>query len=197
MSGTSGPTSPTRLARYDPEGCCWRTCEATLVEDSTPFSPTLPPWGMTRDGVLYGLPTPARLTDASGSSSLVPTPRATEHRTQGEVLLPTPTVGDSRGSRNATAGRTDPDSKHHSGQTLADVFYLLPTPAAHDSGNTPENHLRKKPGRTQVTSLQVIVDYGLLSTGGRICPPSDAGSTPADALPLDPPSHGDGEEQSA
>jgi DNA (cytosine-5)-methyltransferase 1 len=38
-------------------------------------------------------------------------------------LLPTPTVLDSTNTRNATAGRTNPDSKHHSGTTLADVSY--------------------------------------------------------------------------
>lgn len=38
-------------------------------------------------------------------------------------LLPTPTVLDSSNTRNATAGRTDPDSKHHSGTTLCDVAY--------------------------------------------------------------------------
>jgi DNA (cytosine-5)-methyltransferase 1 len=36
---------------------------------------------------------------------------------------------------------------------------LLPTVAAHDSGNTPEQHLAKKPGRIQVTSLQITVDH--------------------------------------
>jgi DNA (cytosine-5)-methyltransferase 1 len=38
-------------------------------------------------------------------------------------LLPTPTVLDSTNTRNSTAGRTDPDSKHHSGTTLCDVAY--------------------------------------------------------------------------
>jgi DNA (cytosine-5)-methyltransferase 1 len=38
-------------------------------------------------------------------------------------LLPTPTVLDSSNTRNATAGRSDPDSKHHSGTTLCDVVY--------------------------------------------------------------------------
>jgi hypothetical protein len=62
--------------------------------------------------------------------------------------------------------------------SLTDV--LLPTPAAHDSGNTPENHLRKKPGRSVVTSLQVLVDYDLLKTGGRIVPLSSGGSESLD-----------------
>jgi DNA (cytosine-5)-methyltransferase 1 len=38
-------------------------------------------------------------------------------------LLPTPTASDSRGGRNDTAVRTDPQSNHHSGTTLSDVAY--------------------------------------------------------------------------
>lgn len=44
----------------------------------------------------------------------------------------------------------------------------LPTPAAQPSGNTPENHLRKKPGRKIVTDLAVIAENGLMATGGRL-----------------------------
>lgn len=47
---------------------------------------------------------------------------------------------------------------------------LLPTPAAHDSHNSPKVHLRKKPGRSQVTSLQIIAENGLIETGGRLLP---------------------------
>lgn len=39
------------------------------------------------------------------------------------ALLPTPTVNDSRGGRNATSSR-QPDSQHHSGTTLTDVAYV-------------------------------------------------------------------------
>ncbi len=38
-------------------------------------------------------------------------------------LLPTPVVTDARGARNATSGRSDPDSNHHGGTTLGDVAY--------------------------------------------------------------------------
>ena len=39
---------------------------------------------------------------------------------------------------------------------------VLPTPTATYSGNTPENHLRKKPGRSKVTDLRILVeDVGL------------------------------------
>ena len=38
---------------------------------------------------------------------------------------PTPTVNDSRGGRNETSGRSNPDSKHHPGQTLCDITHGL------------------------------------------------------------------------
>jgi hypothetical protein len=38
---------------------------------------------------------------------------------------PTPTVNDSRGGRNRTSGRSNPNSKHHDGITLADVTHGL------------------------------------------------------------------------
>lgn len=41
---------------------------------------------------------------------------------------------------------------------------------ANPSGNTAENHLRKKPGRTQVTDLRIIVEENLLPTGGKLLP---------------------------
>ena len=51
---------------------------------------------------------------------------------------------------------------------------LLPTPVAQHSGNSPENHLRKKPGRERVTDLAIIVENGLLATGGRLLPTPEA-----------------------
>lgn len=47
---------------------------------------------------------------------------------------------------------------------------LLPTPVAQPSGNTPEDHLRKKPGRDMVTDLAIIAENGLLESGGRLLP---------------------------
>ena len=39
---------------------------------------------------------------------------------------------------------------------------LLPSPVAQQSGSSPEEHLRRKPGRTQVTDLAIIVEHGLM-----------------------------------
>lgn len=48
----------------------------------------------------------------------------------GSRLFPTATATDAKGSRNETSGRTNPDSKHHSGRTLNDVVRLWPSASA-------------------------------------------------------------------
>jgi len=53
---------------------------------------------------------------------------------------------------------------------------LLPTPVAQHSGNTPEDHLRKKPGRSVVTDLAILTENDLLPTGGRISPQLQGGN---------------------
>lgn len=79
-------------------------------------------------------------------------------------------------------GSQHPDTKRAGGHqvTLADVaeHRLLPSPVAQPSGNTPEDHLRKKPGRTTVTDLSIIVENGLLATGGRLLPSPRASDGP-------------------
>lgn len=50
----------------------------------------------------------------------------------------------------------------------------LPTPVAQPSGNTPENHLRKKPGREVVTDLAILVENDLLKSGGKVLPTPEA-----------------------
>lgn len=66
----------------------------------------------------------------------LPLLRATAPRTDagGFTSWPTPTVNDSRGGRNKTSGRSNPDSKHHDGTTLCDaaVFAAWATPKASD-----------------------------------------------------------------
>ena len=62
-------------------------------------------------------------------------------------------------------------------QNLENALALLPTPVAQPSGNTPEEHLRKKPGRQVVTDLAIVTENDMLPTGGRMKPRSDAGKT--------------------
>jgi hypothetical protein len=103
------------------------------------------------------------------------------------TLLPTPSVALATGGQASRSGERIDEMLLTGIARAATSGTLLPTPAAHDSANTPENHLRKKPGRSQVTSLQIVVDYGLLSSGGRIPSPSADGNEPSDGqllLPL-------------
>lgn len=72
------------------------------------------------------------------------------------ALIPTPTASDHK------AGRHQPGTGH----SLTQAVQLLPTPVAQPSGNSPSEHLRKKPGRERVTDLAIIVENDLLPTGG-------------------------------
>ena len=83
------------------------------------------------------------------------------------TLLPTPTSSDTNG---AGAHGTE-------GADLRTTVALLPTPVAQPSGNSPEVHLRKKPGREVVTDLAIIVENGLLATGGRLLPTPSVADT--------------------
>ncbi len=77
MSDTSGPSSPTPLAFYDPDSSSWKTSQATFLSDSTSSSVTLPAWGMTLGGALFERGTPA-LVIADPGCLLLPTPTAQE-----------------------------------------------------------------------------------------------------------------------
>lgn len=114
-----------------------------------------------RSGSASSLPTSQPLIDGSAFSS------------SDGPLLRTPTA-----QLAINGGSQHPDKRRSGGHgpTLADEVEfllsntgvpLLPTPAANDTGNPPEDHLRKKPGRKQVTSLMCLVDHGLISRGGR------------------------------
>jgi len=96
-----------------------------------------------------------------------------------EHLLPTPTVGNATGG-NATRSGT----RSHELLLPGVAMSLLPTPVAQPSGNSPEDHLRKKPGRQIVTDLAIIVENDLISSGGRTNPPSDAGKQLWEDVPL-------------
>ena len=84
-------------------------------------------------------------------------------------LLPTPTVGDAANAANRTAGRSNPDSKHHDGTTLVDATRLLPTPTSRDWEG--ENQRRDE------TCLPGAV------RGATTGPPSPDGNTPSDGPP--------------
>ena len=191
------PTQPKHrpLAIWNPVTDRWELEQETIFGHSDAYSETWPTSGMTVNGVAYELPTWEHHTEDSVSSSsqhdetLLQTPLASEgtkpsntmgverRQSTGQVfltnqivslcgldpsekLLPTPTTSEATG-----AGRSE---KKTGGENLRTAVTLLPTPVAQHSGNTPENHLRKKPGRKVVTDLAILVENDLLSTGGRI-----------------------------
>lgn len=65
--------------------------------------------------------------------------------------------------------------------SLSQYVQMLPTPVAQPSGNSPEAHLRKKPGRERVTDLSIIVENGLLATGGLLPTPQATNATASSA----------------
>lgn len=137
---------PKPLATWNPARDVWETpqTEGLFCEHLDVYSETFPTSGMTANGAAYELPTWEHHTGGSGSSS----------------LLPTVTTSDTNG----------PGKHGDGGMDLRTTVSLLPTPVAQPSGNTPENHLRKKPGRQIVTDLSIIVENGLLLTGGKLLP---------------------------
>lgn len=69
----SGQNFPESLAKYDLDSRSWKTHQCSLLGGWIEFSGTWPRWGMMRNGELYPLRTPARLTSGKGSG-LWPTP---------------------------------------------------------------------------------------------------------------------------
>ena len=62
------------LAMWNPARGVWETPQQALCGHLEPYLLTLPRSGSMRNGRLYERPTPAHPTDASGYSSLLPTP---------------------------------------------------------------------------------------------------------------------------
>lgn len=175
---------PRPLAIWNPQTDRWELEQETIFGHSDAYSETWPTSGMTANGVAYELPTWEHHTADTGSSSsqpdaMLPTPLANEAEKAwvgkreskgqkylshiiGEHLLPTPTTSEATG-----AGRSE---KKTGGENLRTAVTLLPTPVAQPSGNTPENHLRKKPGRQVVTDLAILVENDMLTTGGKLLP---------------------------
>lgn len=143
------------IATWNQELDYWETGEVDIFGHSVAYSETLPKSGMTRRGRLFELPTSVPLTIVPGCSS-----------SPGPVkAFPTPKAHDGIMGRPRTSGRPIEKSTH-----LGTIVTLLPTPVAQPSGNTPEDHLRKKPGRQVVTDLAILVENDLMGTGGKVLP---------------------------
>lgn len=81
--------------------------------------------------------------------------------------MPTPTASDHKAGRHQDG----------TGHSLTQAVQLLPTPVAQPSGNSPSEHLRKKPGRERVTDLAIIVENNLRPTGGLLPTPQATNAT--------------------
>lgn len=97
-----------------------------------------------------------RALGESGRSDRAPSP-----------LIPTPTASDHKAGRH----------QEGTGMSLSQAVQMLPTPVAQPSGNSPEAHLQKKPGRERVTDLAILVENGLLATGGLLPTPQATNAT--------------------
>lgn len=155
MPATSGRTSLTQFAFFDPDSSCWRTWPAISLWGSETYSATFPKRGSMRNGALYERVTSAPATSEPASSSLLPTP-TTEPMTGsgharhlgGEVksLLPTPAAGnfnDGESVESWTARRDRLVAQHNNGNgmgtPLAMAVKMLPTPRTSDT-NGPGAH---------------------------------------------------------
>ncbi|MFI6986093.1 DNA cytosine methyltransferase [Embleya sp. NPDC050154] len=79
-------------------------------------------------------------------------------------LLPTPIVGDARGTRNFTSGRSE-GARFNSGKTLTDVAWLLPTPKASDGPHGGPNQ-RDASGRYYLPGQAVRLDEDWVASDG-------------------------------
>ena len=147
------------------------TNQADLLSDLgwSRFSSTLPRSGSMRNGRLYERPTLVQRTAANDSSSLrLPTPTTRDWKGAADwsnrmrdgkprpmsdttlpdavALLPTAVSSDAVGARNRTSVRANPNSKHHDGVTLNDVFWAGgSSPPPSDGGNSSSDDQHPPP----------------------------------------------------
>src|SRR4051812_29538555 len=135
-----GSSTPESFASFDPATSSWRTSQLSVLGASTEFSETWPRAGLMRSGTAYQLQPLVRLTRGTASGSL---------------RTPTPTAGDSRSTRNATAPTSWDRSKANSGTTLTDFVTMWPTPSArdHKDGPFPAAMARNLPGLGTVVHM--------------------------------------------
>ena len=143
MTATSGEKWHASYRKPDLVGCLVRTLLASSRWVSTKCFLTWRVWTTPARRSLFRLAPLMPTTDATESGSSDPemwrTPKATEgdkpsygdKNHQGLAfqakMFPTPTVGDSKGARNSTANRSNPESKHAKGDTLCDIVWNDPS----------------------------------------------------------------------
>lgn len=129
MSDTSGPMSGKQFATYDPDTQSWRMWPAIGLWGSIEFSETWPKTGYMRNGAAFELPTsaPATGANASSSSSLLPTPSATNPNDSEDLA----SLGVASGAPESAEQERERDGDATRGRG-AEAVALLPTPRAMD-----------------------------------------------------------------
>lgn len=170
------------FASWNQDLLCWKTSQRCLLEGWETFSGRWPRSGTMLNGTVYRQQPLVRRISAIGSSSFVTTPTVknsirseafrngrTPNPAELAAFCPTPTAGDAKNSRNATANR-QPGSRHNSGTTLCDYVTLYPTPTATDGNkwNNSSNDDRRKRG--QSIRLSSEPDESGKVIGGRLNP---------------------------
>lgn len=134
MKGGFGLMLSDAFAFYDPEACCWRTSQGSLLPDSTTSSVDWPRAGTLLNGTAYRRrPSAPRTSATAFSSSLHRGPNS-------EGIWPTPTTQD-HGTRYAQGG-----------MPLGPSARLWPTPTASDATGGPGGH--RKGGNNLRTEVQ-------------------------------------------
>ena len=206
MSDTYGPMSATPLSPFARWSPSLRTWTDTGLLALTLSLGTLPKWGCLHDGELFELPTPERPTDASESSSLLPSPISRDVKEQtlgwtwqrdGKVqedtlpraitsLLPTPTVMDMGANYTpqewqewkAKQQAAHQNGNGHGASLTQEAIRLLPTPTAtaHKSSS----------GRNPAWNHGVTLTDAARLAGASTPPLSDDGSPSSDDPHLPP-----------
>jgi DNA (cytosine-5)-methyltransferase 1 len=143
------------LANYDPNTQSWKMLGVISLWEEQASLQTLPPSGMTQNGILYQLHQLVRLTDVT-ALSLLPTPTTQEVEHPNAEL----TASGRRKSKNKT-------TSHSVG--LADLVQMWPTMTANGMGSTGHRKLLDK----HVSSGQITQDEKRqmsAGNGGRLNP---------------------------
>ena len=143
------------LANYDPNTQSWKMLGVISLWEEQALLQTLPPSGMTQNGILYQLHQLVRLTDET-ALSLLPTPTTQEIEHPNAEL----TASGRRKSKDKT-------TSHSVG--LADLVQMWPTMTANGMGSTGHRKLLDK----HVSSGQITQDEKRqmsAGNGGRLNP---------------------------
>lgn len=175
---TSGRTSRTPFAYYDPDSSSLRMSQGTFPWDSTPSSVILPRWGSMRSGALYERPKPVLLMPVPDCSSLLPTPVTSDAKGASEswdregspqlrdaiALLPTPTPNMLRNEAEpveeweARRARVKESAGNGNGfgVPLTKAVQLLPTPRATDGSKGGPNQRGSSGDRMLPSAVQLL-----------------------------------------